>query len=157
VGRPRDWREEPGIAAWSAFLRAHAVGVRRVDADVRRRADLPLAWYDVLLELNAAPGRRLRMQDLGEAVVLSRTRVSRVVDELVEVGLVRRDRNPDDRRSAYATLTDEGRARLRKAAPVYLDAIRRHFVAALRPDQVAAVEAAMSAVVDHNAGRTTPA
>jgi DNA-binding MarR family transcriptional regulator len=58
------------------------------------------------------------MQDLGEAAVLSRTRVSRIVDELVVAGLVRRDPNPDDRRSAFATITGEGRTRLRRAAPV---------------------------------------
>ncbi len=151
VGRASNWRDEPGIAAWSAFLRAHAAAVRRIDLEVRRRGGLPLAWYDVLLELNAAPERRLRMQDLGNAVVLSRTRVSRIVDELVDAKLVSREPNPDDRRSAYATITGEGRARLRKAAPVYLDAIRTHFVAALDPRHVSAVHAAMSAVLEHDA------
>ncbi len=151
MGRVGSWRDEPGIAAWSAFLRAHAAVVRRIDVEVRRHGGLPLAWYDVLLELNAAPGRRMRMQDLGNAVVLSRTRVSRIVDELVEATLVCREPNPDDRRSAYATITSEGRARLRKAAPVYLDAIRSHFVAALDAAQVGAVHAAMSAVLEHEA------
>ena len=149
----RDWRDEPGIAAWSAFLRAHARAVRRVDTEVRRRAGLPLAWYDVLLELNGAPGRRLRMQDLGEAVVLSRTRVSRIVDELVAAKLVCREANPDDRRSAYASITAEGKGQLRRAAPVYLDAIRKHFVAALDPQHVDVVRVAMSAVIDHDASR----
>ncbi len=144
------WRNEPGLRAWSAFLRAHAAVVPRVDAEVRR-SGLPLAWYDVLLELNAAPGRRLRMLELGDAVVLSRTRVSRIVDELVAADLVRRQPNPEDRRSAYAVITDQGRAKLRRAAPVYLAAIRREFVAALDPHQVEVVEAAMSAVVDHPA------
>lgn len=152
VATQRSWRDEPGLAAWSVFLRAHAAAVRRVDAEVGRRAGLALAWYDVLLELNAAPERRLRMQDLGEVAVLSRTRVSRIVDELVAAGLVRRDPNPDDRRSAYATITRKGRTRLRRAAPVYLDAIRRHFVAALDPQQIEIVQAAMSAVLDHDPG-----
>ena len=156
MGAPRSWRDEPGIAAWSAFLRAHAAAVRRVDADVRRRTGLPLAWYDVLLELNAAPGRRLRMQDLGEAVVLSRTRVSRIVDDLVAAILVTRDPNPEDRRSAYASITAEGRAQLRKAAPVYLDAIREHFVAALEPGHVVVVAAALSAVAERNAVHSPP-
>jgi DNA-binding MarR family transcriptional regulator len=146
----QSWRDEPGIAAWSAFLRAHAAAVRHVDAEVRRLTGLPLPWYDVLLELNAAPGRRLRMQDLGEAVVLSRSRVSRIVDELVAAHLVCREPNPDDRRSAYAAITAEGTAQLRRAAPIYLDAIRKHFVAALDSQQVPLVEAAMSAVVDYD-------
>jgi DNA-binding MarR family transcriptional regulator len=88
---------------------------------------MPLAWYDVLLELHAAPEGRLRMSDLGERVVLSRTRVSRVVDELVDAGLVRRQGNPHDGRSAFATLTKAGARRLRVAAPTYLDGIDRHF------------------------------
>src|SRR5579863_9349215 len=86
-----------------------------------------LAWYDVLLELNAAPEQQLRMFDLGEAVVLSRTRVSRVVDDLVGAGYVERVPNPIDRRSAFARLTPAGRKAFRKAAPLYLDLIRRHF------------------------------
>lgn len=151
VGKRGSWRDEPGIAAWSAFLRAHSAAVRRVDAEVSVRTGLPLAWYDVLLELNAAPDRRLRMRELGEVVVLSRTRVSRIVDELVAGGLVCREPNPDDRRSSFATITGEGRARLRKSAPVYLNAIRKHFVAALDPKELDVVEAAMSAVVDHGA------
>lgn len=91
------------------------------------------------------------MQDLGQAVVLSRTRVSRIVDDLVAAGLVLRQPNPEDRRSSYATITTDGRSQLRKAAPAYLDAIREHFVAALDPRQIEVVEAAMSAVVEHGA------
>jgi DNA-binding MarR family transcriptional regulator len=122
--------------------------VRRVDADVQAKMSMSMAWYDVLLELNAAPGKRLRMQDLGEVVVLSRTRVSRIVDELVAEGLVAREANDEDRRSFYAAITGDGRKRLRRAAPVYLQAIREHFVAVLDPQDVAVVGAAMSALID---------
>lgn len=104
-------------------------------------------WYDVLLELNAAPQRRLRMQQLGEAAVLSRTRVSRLVDELAAAGLVTREPNPADRRSSYATVTAAGRAALRRAAPVYLDAIKAHFAARLSEVQLAALRDALDALV----------
>jgi DNA-binding MarR family transcriptional regulator len=142
-----DWKSDEGILAWSAFLRAHAAVVRRIEADVEAKARLPLGWYDVLLELNAAPGRRMRMQELGEAAVLSRSRVSRIVDELVAAGLAERRPNPDDRRSSYAFITDEGRRVLRRAAPVYLSAVRKHFVSDLTPNQLAAVRAAMEALL----------
>ncbi len=151
-----DWRAEEGIAAWSAFLRAHAAAVRAIDKEVSRSTGLTLAWYDVLLELNAAPGRRLRMQDLGEAAVLSRSRVSRVVDELAAAGLLCREPNPDDRRSSYASLTDAGRAALRRAAPVYLEAIRRHFVRPMPAGVVSAVRAGLEAVVEANASNGSP-
>jgi DNA-binding MarR family transcriptional regulator len=145
---PRDeWKSDEGIVAWSAFLRAHAAVVRRVEAELEATARLALGWYDVLLELNSAPGRRMRMQELGEAAVLSRSRVSRIVDELVAAGLAERKPNPDDRRSSYAAITDEGRKVLRRAAPVYLAAVRRHFVADLTPAQLSAVRAAMEALI----------
>lgn len=115
------------IGAWSALLRVHARLVPAIDSELQEATQLPLGWYDVLLELDAAPERRLRMLDLGQAVVLSRTRVSRVVDDLEAAGYVRRVPNPDDRRSAFAELTTRGRAVFRKAAPVYLDSIRCHF------------------------------
>jgi DNA-binding MarR family transcriptional regulator len=139
------------VAAWSAFLRAHAAIVRQVDAEVTAKGGIPLRWYDVLLELNAAPDRRLKMQELGELVVLSRTRVSRVVDELEAEGLVRRQVNPDDRRSAFAVVTAEGRRALRKAAPAYLASIRTHFSSRLDPERLAAVRGAMELLADERA------
>ena len=87
------------------------------------------------------------MGDLGDRVVLSRTRVSRIVDELVANGLVSRDGNPADRRSALAAITLEGRRRLRAAAPVYLAGIARHFTGPLTKAEVAAVRAALEKVL----------
>ncbi len=142
VGAAEAWAADD-VRAWSALLRAHAALVRQVDADVTSRAGIPLRWYDVLLELNAAPQRRLRMQELGERVVLSRSRVSRVVDELEAAGLVRRVVNPQDRRSSFAALTPEGRRTLRKAAPVYLAAIKKHFTARLAPAQIGLLRGAL--------------
>lgn len=115
------------VAAWAALLRVHAALVPVLDRELQAACGLPLTWYDVLLELNSAPARRLSMGELGQKAVVSRSRVSRVVDALGAAGLVSREGNPDDRRSAYATITDAGRERLRAAAPVYLAGIRRHF------------------------------
>jgi DNA-binding MarR family transcriptional regulator len=132
TGRPnrtvdQDRRGQLEKDAWGALLQVHADLVPLLDRQVQSAAGMPLAWYDVLLELNAAPDRRLRMGELGGRVVLSRTRVSRLIDELVGAGLVARENNPDDRRSAYAVLTDLGRSRLRAAAPPYLAGIAAHF------------------------------
>jgi DNA-binding MarR family transcriptional regulator len=124
-------RRELATRAWSALLRSHAALVPEVDRSLQQAVGLPLGWYDVLLELAAAPERRLRMSDLGQRVVLSRTRVSRIVDELVAAGLVCRQDNPADRRSAYASLTEAGLARFRDAAPHYLSAIEDQFAARL--------------------------
>jgi DNA-binding MarR family transcriptional regulator len=112
---------------WGALLKVHAALVPRLDRELQEAHGLPLTWYDVLLELNGAPERRLTMGQLGSVVAVSRTRVSRVVDELTRAGLVTREPNPHDGRSAFAALTPAGRAALRKAAPTYLAALHREF------------------------------
>jgi DNA-binding MarR family transcriptional regulator len=112
---------------WGALLKVHARLVPRIDRELQETHGLPLTWYDVLLELSAAPERRLTMGELGSVAAVSRTRVSRVVDELVRAGLVVREPNPEDGRSAFAALTPAGRAALRKAAPTYVAAARREF------------------------------
>ena len=134
------------VGAWAALLRVHAAVVPKLE---RRLAEhgLPLSWYDVLLELNAAEGRRLRMSELGARAVLSRERVSRVVTELEQAGLVRREPNPDDRRSSYAAVTPQGRDRLRAAAPVYLDGIEEHFGRHLGDDEVPVLTRALRRVL----------
>ena len=136
-----------GADAWGALLRVHAAVVPMLDRELQAARRLPLAWYDVLLELNSAPGRRLRMSDLGEKVTLSRTRVSRLVDELGTAGLVSREANPDDRRSAYAVLTPQGRSTLRGAAPVYLGGIREHFADLLSAEELRTITGALDRVI----------
>jgi DNA-binding MarR family transcriptional regulator len=138
--------EDEGVAAWAAFLRAHAVVVRRIEADLARGAGLSLGWYDVLLELTWADGGRLRMAELGERAVLSRTRVSRIVDELERAGAVRREPNPADARSSYAAVTATGRRLLKRAAPTYLSAVQRWFVNGVDPGDLAAVRRALEGV-----------
>jgi DNA-binding MarR family transcriptional regulator len=112
--------------AWESLLRLHAAVLPRLEHAVANDGRLPLSWYDVLLELNDAGGR-LTMGQLGERVVLSRTRVSRVVDDLVANGLVAREVNPDDGRSAFAVLTADGRRRFLAGAKAYLPAIDQEF------------------------------
>lgn len=144
---PRARSGSDGSAAWATLLRVHAVLVPRLDRELRVAVGMPLSWYDVLLELHAAPDRRLRMTDLGERVVLSRTRVSRVVDELGAAGLVRREINPEDGRSALATLTSAGAQRLRAAAPIYLDGIDRHFTRHLDAQERETIIRALNRVI----------
>lgn len=146
------------VTAWAAVLRVHAAVLPRLERELAA-VGMPLSWYDVLLELNSAPDRRLRMTELGARAVLSRERISRVVDELERAGLVRRDRNPDDGRSLLAVISDDGRARLRAAAPVYLDAIERHFGADLDDGEARVIGAALMRVAvarEPSTGRRPP-
>jgi DNA-binding MarR family transcriptional regulator len=138
------------IAAWRAMLLAHHRAVRAIEADLGRAGAIPLIWYDVLLELQAAP-EGLRMQDLGERVVLSRTRVSRVVDELESEGLVRRRPDPGDGRVSIAVITPAGMKAFRATAPIYLAKIDEHFNQHLTTSERAVIAAGLDRVVEaHN-------
>jgi DNA-binding MarR family transcriptional regulator len=133
-------------AAWSALLRVHAAVVPKLSRALTD-VGLPISWYDVLLVLNAAPDRRLRMSELGSQAVLSREQISRVVTELEKAGLVERQPNPDDKRSSFAVITTEGRRRLRTAAPTYLQAIEEHYTRHLSEREVAVIARALGRVL----------
>lgn len=135
-----------GLHGWGALLRTHATLVPMLDRELQAAVGLPLAWYDVLLELANAPDRRLQMRELGDRVTLSRTRVSRVVDEMQRAGYVEKQAHPNDRRSIYATITAKGRKQFRAAAPVYLRGIHEHFVAHLRPSELSAIATGLQRV-----------
>src|SRR6476469_4011332 len=121
--RASDWR----IAVWRTFLRAHAQAMRELERELAE-AGLPIGWYDVLLQLAEAPERRLRMADLADRVLLSRSGLTRLIDRLQADGLVRREPSPEDARGTFTVLTDTGMARLRAAAPVHLAGISRHWL-----------------------------
>jgi DNA-binding MarR family transcriptional regulator len=142
------------IEAWRSLLLAQDAVLRAIEADLKRASAIPLTWYDVLLELNAAPQHRLRMADLAARTVLSRTRISRLVDELIAEGYVLRRPDPDDGRASFAVLTPKGRTALRKAAPVYLAGIQRHFTDHLDDaERTALVRALNKVVIAHRSPR----
>ena len=140
-------RQHLSTSAWGALLQVHAAVVPVLDHKLMTDAGMPLRFYDVLLELAAAPERKLRMTELADRVVLSRTRVSRLVDEMVAAGLVVREQNPHDGRSAYAALTASGLERYRKAAPVYLAGIEEHFAHGLSDRELKAIASALQRVL----------
>jgi DNA-binding MarR family transcriptional regulator len=137
---------DDGVEAWRALLLAHNRAVRAIEADLDRTDAVPLGWYDVLLELQASP-EGLRMQDLGDRAVLSRTRVSRLVDELEARGMVERRPDPGDKRATLAAITPAGRAAFRATAPLYLDRIEEHFARHLTAHERQVVARALGKVV----------
>ncbi|HJQ42465.1 MAG TPA: MarR family winged helix-turn-helix transcriptional regulator [Jatrophihabitantaceae bacterium] len=143
-----DWR----VAVWRTFLRSHAGVLRELERELSAEAGLPLTWYDVLLQLAEAPQRRLRMAELADRVLLSRSGLTRLVDRLQAEGLVAREPSPDDARGTYTVLTADGLARLRAAAPVHLAGVQRHWLGHFSDDELATlrellgrIEAAVSA------------
>ena len=142
-----DDRKLLSTRAWGALLQVHAAVVPVLDRALVAEAGLPLRHYDVLLELAAAPERKLRMSDLADRVVLSRTRVSRLVEEMATIGLVLREQNPKDGRSAYAALTDLGLRRYRQAAPTYFAGIEEHFAQRLTDRELKALAVTLQRVL----------
>jgi DNA-binding MarR family transcriptional regulator len=116
------------LEVWRAFLRAHAQLIRRLEADLVDRHNLPLAWYDVLARLVEAENRRLRMSELADRVMLSPSGLTRLVDRLVSDGLVSREHAERDGRGLYAVLTDAGYERLREASGTHLRGIREYVI-----------------------------
>jgi DNA-binding MarR family transcriptional regulator len=143
---PRVTRRDAQLAPWRAFLRAHARVERRLDEDLRTRHGLSLQEYETLLHLAESPERRLRMGRLADSLLLSKSGVTRLVDRLVDDGLVERTSCTSDARGAEATLTALGLSRLRAAAPTHLDGIREHFLSAIDPADLGVVGRAMDAV-----------
>lgn len=124
------------LASWREFLRAHARLTRQMETDLVREQRLSLASYDVLVQLAEAPGRRLRMTDLAEALLLSRSGVTRLVARLERIGLVGRSRAAGDGRGVVAELTERGLDRLRTASVTHLAGIARHFAGRLTEVQL---------------------
>ncbi len=157
VEMPVPRADDPRLRAWVAFLRAHSAVTRLLEAELHAERDLGLAEYDALVQLALADDRRLRMSELAERVVLSRSGVSRLVDRLEASGLVLRAPCMDDARVSWATLTDAGFARLRDASPVHLRGVETHFLAQIPDEDREALVRALETVVRGLRTRATPA
>ena len=116
------------LGAWRGLLRTHAMLVKRLDAELEAAHGLPLTSYEVLLHLADAPEHKMRMCDVADSVLLSRSGLTRLIDRLERDGYVERVSCADDARGAFARLTDEGEAKLRSARSTHLDGIREHFL-----------------------------
>ena len=132
--------------AWKALLRAQAELICTLDRELQAERGLPITFFDVLIQLSAAGGR-LRMSELADAVLLSRSGVTRLVDRMVRAGLVRREACPTDRRSMYAALTAKGKRALAQARPVHLRGVAEHFGRHLSDDEAKTVTAALGRMV----------
>jgi DNA-binding MarR family transcriptional regulator len=116
------------LGAWRGMLRVHSALVKALDAELLDGHDLPLTSYEVLINVQAAPGRRRRMAELADGVLLSRSGMTRLVDRLERDGLLERDRCADDGRGTFAVLTAKGEALLAEARRTHLDGVRERFL-----------------------------
>ena len=135
-----------GLAAWQALLRSHATLMRQLERDLAKETGLALADFDVLAQL-ALAGGALRMTELADRALISRSGMSRRVARLADEGLVRRDKAGTDGRGVVVALTEAGIARLAETAPVHVGGISKLFVGKLDDQELALLERALTKVM----------
>jgi DNA-binding MarR family transcriptional regulator len=118
------------LGAWRGMLRVHAQLVKALDANLEAAHGLPLSHYDVLVQVESAPSQRMRMCELADGVLLSRSGLTRLVDRMARDGLLERCACEDDARGSFACLTPAGKARLEAARPTHRAAVRALFLQA---------------------------
>ena len=143
-------RHDPRLAAWSAFLHAHARVVRELERELQAEQGMALTDYDVLVQLASADERRLRMSELADRLLLSRSGVTRLVDRLEAAGMVERVTCDTDRRGQWASLTDAGHARLRTASPTHLRGVAAHFLDRLSTQELAELERTLARLAEES-------
>ena len=116
------------LAAWRGMLRVHSQMTKALDVQLTREHGLPLSSYEVLLFLADAPDGQMRMSELADGVLLSRSGLTRLVDRLERAGLLRRARCEEDARGYFAAITDRGREVFRRARKTHLDGVRELFL-----------------------------
>src|SRR5207249_4884405 len=134
-----------GLEAWRSLLRAHATLMRQLDTDLEKKTGLALADFDVLAQL-AIAGGELRMTDLADRALISRSGMTRRVARLLEEGLVLRANSAADARGVVVALTDAGVGRLTRTAPVHARGIFELFVSRLDDQELAVLESALKKV-----------
>ena len=128
--------DEEELAAWRGMLRTHAELTRELDAELAREHDMPLSSYEVLLYLNDSDWGRMRMSELANSVLLSRSGLTRLVDRLERQGLLKRERCESDARGLFAEITPAGRRAFAAARKTHLDGVRRVFLNRFSRDEL---------------------
>lgn len=134
--------------AWRAFLRAHYQIVRKLDAVLLNKEGISLSAFEVLRWLAQAPDSRMRMSELADRVLLSRSGITRLVDHLVAQGLIERQRSQGDARGAEAVLTDQGRERLEQISQLHFDGVKEFFTSRLSGEDLDVLAETLGKVVD---------
>lgn len=144
-----DWLDEREQRAWWALLEVGSGLMELISRELRVAGDLVLEDYEVLHLLSQADDRRLRIGDLSDLMLASRTRLSQRVDRLVARGWVEREACTEDRRAVWVVLTDEGFRFLADLAPEHLGHVRRHVFDHLTPTDVDRLGTSLSKIAEH--------
>ena len=143
------WLDDDEKHLWIGWVFATRLFWEEAERDLQQDADMPFGYYDILVMLSETPGRRLRMSELADSTQSSRSRLSHAVNRLEDLGWVRRESCPNDRRGQLAVLTDEGFAALAAAAPHHVESVRSHLFDVLTPEQLAQLDEITHTLIDH--------
>jgi DNA-binding MarR family transcriptional regulator len=141
------------LAAWRSYLQSHASILRVLDAELAAEHGLTTRDYEVLLYLSQAEGQHLPMSALAERTMLTRSGITRLVDGLVEAGLIKRVACPQDARVSYAQLTEPGMSKLRRAGCTHVASIRRLFLESFSPEEIEQLASLLSRLPGAQPGR----
>lgn len=142
------WLNDDEQKMWRAFIGMTRLLFAQLDAELQRDFGMQSSAYGILVRLSEAPDRTLRMSDLADVELISRSRLSHAVSRLEELGWVKRTDCPSDKRGTLATLTDEGFAVLERAARSHVESVRTYLFDPLQSDQVEQLHAISNAVLD---------
>lgn len=136
------------LRCWRLFFESALALGDVLDTELEQAVGIPQRWYDVLVHLEEAPGG-LRMNELAERILYSKSGFTRVVDRMAEAGLVERVHPADDRRSILVILTAKGTETKEKARRYHRDGIERHFAQHLTDADIKALTRALEKVSEH--------
>lgn len=144
-----NWLDEQQQQHWRAWIAANALLTDAFSRDLQEAHGLTLADYEILVRLSESADRRMRMSDLAEATLSSRSRLSHQIDRMERAGYVERAPCTDDKRGFFAVLTNTGWNKLVAAAPVHVGSVRERIVDVLTPEEFAALGRASKRLLDH--------
>ncbi len=136
---------------WRLFLTVHTRLVERVEQDLKQAGLPTFEWYDLLEALKQAPNQRLRLSELAEVLLVNRTNVTRLVDRLEKASLIQREACQDDRRGAFAVLTEAGLAMQQTMWKVYSLSILEYFARHLEDQEVKVMGIALQRILNAEA------
>ena len=142
------WLSAGEQKAWRAYLAGSQLLQNQLGRELQQEHGLTHNDYEILVQLSEAPERRMRMTDLAERCLLSKSRLSHQITRMEDAGMVQRTTCPSDRRGSFAVLTDEGMRRLEDAAPTHVEGVRQHFIDRLSAEEVSALSEVFGRVAD---------
>jgi DNA-binding MarR family transcriptional regulator len=147
--RPVRWLDDAEMAAWRSYIVATLLLRQRLHRELAERHDVSLTDYEVLVCLQSQPGHRMRMTELAVYMGVTKSKLSHQVAKLEGAGLVRRARDPEDKRGVITEATDDGLALLEKAAPTHVEGVREHLIDLLTPEEQSTIAVAFERVQAH--------